>query len=1182
MLSVMVLGAGAAFSDQADIENTEAVNMCSALNIIGGYEDGTFHPERNIKRSEVTKMICVALNGGKEPNVSTNAVPTFNDVRGTADAWAEGYIESCVAQGIVSGVGGGRFSPAGNVTGAQLAKMLLVCLGYDASIEGFTGNAWETNVNVRAAQKHLYEGLESMDTSAAITRDNAAQMVWNAMNAYEVEYKTTVVTDENGNLVTQNVAVDKVVLSTNDKITLLEDKYEVGVNVGTLTEIDGKTLRIVMSDSDKADSSDENLVTFLDLDTDYSSLLGQKVKVMYKKNNDVLGVYATGDNTVVTANQKDIDVDSGKLNINGTNYTLESDGVTLYIDGAVTADKYKAGDFTDSQSASVLTFVDSDGNDKIDTAWETTYEVGKVTYVSSSQVIIGGKTYKAEEENIDSNLAKDDWAIITHDLYNSNLDIVKADVATGTVTATKDKTGGWTQYQIGETWYNETASANGDVQSNVKAGVDVEYVQVNGILFYAKKTSATTDHLSDVLFVAYHGTDGLANNQARVMFPNGDEATIDLKNTYVEDQNGGNAGAIANGMAYEYYKSGAKYQLVTLNTAEDAYGDYSMIVDADASGNVELTNTSGKIASVEGITIDDGADVIVFTAKGTTDPDAKTYSVKHITGKQLKQFAAVAAGTNGNTSIVENTIAAFKSDVNGLTRATALFVTFDSNDGSFHGAMDNLSAYANYAFITDDAQKVGNDQIKFTIWTGTEELVVYADQTNETKFKTGTIIGYDSITAGDDGKNIIDDAFPIPTGNVTASSITSARNDGEKFTIQGVGEVDVDDFSTVLYVNTSDDKTIGVTDGKATAAHDPLKDGETLATNILYYNREVAVIDVNEIAGETYATNKLFDYTSDGTVCVNEIADFSSVQWINNRTGDTDNDNAYDNAQMTLTFYSKAAGTLTLSGVKGGTKTLDVVAGSNKFEDIYVTGNVTATWSATGTPSTSDVVLEKAGYVDAGLKYGSNTETSKLTFTVENGAAQIPTISFGTAGADNAKFTATLKDGSGNTATLVPSDARTAFYYEIVCANATVTPGTYTATISVDGQTITQDIVVAKDKVTAATITSFTEATNSNKLSTYNPGSLTGTLTPAGATSTVTPVVDKDKCVIANGDKDTIATGDTIVVTITVELTDANNYEFASNIATGDITLSGASDTTVSNVAIVNGDLVITATTTVA
>ncbi|MFQ9410807.1 MAG: S-layer homology domain-containing protein [Evtepia gabavorous] len=75
MLSVMVMGAGAAFSDQDKIENTEAVDACIALNIIGGYEDGSYHPERNIKRSEITKMICVALNGGKEPNVGTNVTP---------------------------------------------------------------------------------------------------------------------------------------------------------------------------------------------------------------------------------------------------------------------------------------------------------------------------------------------------------------------------------------------------------------------------------------------------------------------------------------------------------------------------------------------------------------------------------------------------------------------------------------------------------------------------------------------------------------------------------------------------------------------------------------------------------------------------------------------------------------------------------------------------------------------------------------------------------------------------------------------------------------------------------------------------------------------------------------------------------------------------------------------------
>ena len=94
---------------------------CIALNIIGGVSRMVPNPEGNIKRSEITKMICVALNGGKEPNVGTNVTPTFSDVRGTSRLGG-GYIESCVAQGIMSGVGGGRFSPNGNVTGSQLAR----------------------------------------------------------------------------------------------------------------------------------------------------------------------------------------------------------------------------------------------------------------------------------------------------------------------------------------------------------------------------------------------------------------------------------------------------------------------------------------------------------------------------------------------------------------------------------------------------------------------------------------------------------------------------------------------------------------------------------------------------------------------------------------------------------------------------------------------------------------------------------------------------------------------------------------------------------------------------------------------------------------------------------------------------------------------------------------------------
>ena len=235
LLSVMVVGAGAAtFGDQESITNKEAVDVCTTLNIIGGYEDGTFRPTGNVTRAEMSKMICVALNGGQEPTMGSGLIATFNDV--AKDHWAAPYIEYCVSQGIVGGVGGGNFNPTGNITGTQAAKMLLCILGYNASIQGYVGSDyWETNINVDAAQKGLYAGLTNLDASAPLTRDQAAQMIWNALNAYEVEYKTTLVAGPDGTLTSKVTVQDKISSGLNTKITLLEDKYEAYTYVGDFT-----------------------------------------------------------------------------------------------------------------------------------------------------------------------------------------------------------------------------------------------------------------------------------------------------------------------------------------------------------------------------------------------------------------------------------------------------------------------------------------------------------------------------------------------------------------------------------------------------------------------------------------------------------------------------------------------------------------------------------------------------------------------------------------------------------------------------------------------------------------------------------------------------------------------------------------------------------------------------------
>ena len=327
LLSVMVVGTGAAFSDQDSIKNKEAVDVCVALNIIAGMEDGSYRPANNVTRAQMCKMICVALNGGKEPTLGTNNTPTFNDVRtDPSSSWAESFIESCYSQGIVSGVGSGRFSPSGSVTGTQAARMLLVALGYRADLAGFTGDSWAINVNTAASAKGLYAGIETIDANAALSRDNAAQMIWNALNAYEVEYVSQLVTDKDGKLTSTLVPQDKVVGKTDDKITLLEDKYEAKTETGILNSV-------------KFDSSDKTYTTKIsgitsafDATQDYSSLMGQEVKAMYTTDNKtkdtvLLGIYATAKNQVITAIKGDITgtIAAGQtVKIDGTEYDFDN------------------------------------------------------------------------------------------------------------------------------------------------------------------------------------------------------------------------------------------------------------------------------------------------------------------------------------------------------------------------------------------------------------------------------------------------------------------------------------------------------------------------------------------------------------------------------------------------------------------------------------------------------------------------------------------------------------------------------------------------------------------------------------------------------------------------------------------------------------------------------------------
>ena len=832
MLSVMVVGAGAAFSDQSKIKNTEAVDACTALNIIGGYPDGSFKPEGNITRAEVTKMICVALNGGKNPAVSTNTTPTFSDVRNNANAaWAEGYIESCAAQGIVSGVGGGKFAPNGNVTGVQLAKMLLVSLGYKSENEGFTGNAWATNVNMRAAQKGLYKGLEKMDTSAAITRDNAAQMVWNALQAYEVEYKTTLVTDSKGQLSSQVTVQDKVVGSNNDKITLLKDKYDADVNIGTLVSVDGKDLTITMSNSDRAESDTKD-TNFTKLGTDYSALLGQKVKVIFKggKANDVLGVYATGDNTVYKALMNDVELDGSKVKFDGKSYSVDNTSkiktIVVGLDGTTISDK--AISYFDSTvnsnskvgklSLNEVTFVDTDDNGKIDTAIVIEKVAGEVTYTSSDKITLGSagtysKSYKYADENISKGLAKGDWAVISQNLYKDCKDINKTTVVNGTLDGIKTKTN-YQQFKVEGTWYN-ISNANA---SDVSNGDTVQAYIVNGVIVKIKSDDGKGGYPTNIAVVVSKGT--INGDQVRIRYFDGTSKLVTISdNTTV---------ALTAGTAYKV--SGADTSMKFEKVSAIKYNGYLYA----GTGTADPSNDKVVTSSSTNIKVDDSAAVILYDGNGRS---------KMLTGKQYNALTTSSLDLDSTTASNQTEVGAiFTKETKGLTRA--MMVAVKTPSMTISGSSSD-----NYAYVVSNNGQNKDGNASYTIWT-TDNKYVDVIEENATAMAKGELIGYSSIASNGVIKDVsrianIDDVGTAKQTN--ASTVTgsfqsddtvyygSNRSDDTKFITIANKKLKVTADTAVLFVDSAadEDNQIGVNYTYGTTA---MAKAEEYAANSYSYN----------------------------------------------------------------------------------------------------------------------------------------------------------------------------------------------------------------------------------------------------------------------------------------------------------------------------------------------------------
>ena len=181
----LVTISNAAFKDADKIDYKEAVDVMNAVGVFVGDEKGNFNAKDNLTREQAAKIIAYLELGSKAADALVGGA-TFTDVASTR--WSAGFVGYCAKAGVVAGYDG-KFDPAGQLTALQFGKMLLVELGYDAKAAGMVGADWAINTSKLMAKAELMDGIEG-SVNQVITREKAAKMCLNALEAPTVEYDT--------------------------------------------------------------------------------------------------------------------------------------------------------------------------------------------------------------------------------------------------------------------------------------------------------------------------------------------------------------------------------------------------------------------------------------------------------------------------------------------------------------------------------------------------------------------------------------------------------------------------------------------------------------------------------------------------------------------------------------------------------------------------------------------------------------------------------------------------------------------------------------------------------------------------------------------------------------------------------------------------------------------------------
>ena len=726
----LVTISNAAFKDADSIDCKEAVDIMNAVGVFVGDEKGNFNAKENLTREQAAKIIAYLELGSKAADATVGG-NTFTDV--ASSRWSAGFIAYCAQAGIVSGVGDGKFDPAGQLTALQFGKMLLVELGYDAKAEKMVGTDWAINTSKLMAKAKLMDGIDG-SVNQVLTREKAAQMTLNALEAPMVTYETK----------GSSISVNGAEINFGASVA----KYE----TSTIAK-------------------DQNISSQKLTSGEYTVELGEKLYKDLKKNSTTdaferpatewklkaasIGTYADKADATYTAATK-ISAIYADL---GLSDGISKSKVTMYVDGDDV--NYATDPATKNFVKGETTKVGADGSllnvyynndaETITLVLINTYvgEVGAVYKQSSTKdayvTIKTGDGYTKPATTIKSEyktdaFAKEDIVAYTYSKKSGDDGIrsmALAEKVTGKMngfTAEKNVTVDGTTYK---------KSANGTpitTGMNTSVGKDVSvYLDQYG---YAAFVDAD-DTLQYAVILAYEKGSRLDSPRAKLLFTDGTTKKVDVKALKDAD---GNAYSDPSLSDYASSASGNsklnKYDVVSYTVNSDE--EYTLTLAADArNADVGSAKITKGIPSLAGTASGDGYNVgsansgrlyangkttfLVIDESGT-DTTYTSYTgianVPNIEWKSGTYTAPITLLTEGNTIAKIVVVAKTKvaSETNNLYISDgSKAVTFIKGGSAGQSYTKDLGYYYEYDAIIDGAEtKIKTDfEVKYySILTG--------------------------------------------------------------------------------------------------------------------------------------------------------------------------------------------------------------------------------------------------------------------------------------------------------------------------------------------------------------------------------------------------------------------------------------------------------------------------------